>query len=167
MDKQVWGEFANDMDRSHQTAEAIRLHYASDLAEDSTISADEDDEAGYAEGALLTRVHRSRERNSSVVRKNRSQVMNSTGRLACEVGGFDFAETYGSLGEGFAECHQTKPLATLEPGEKTRLSDLAIVCANCHRMLHRDGLSALVGLKRVIRDGSHADTRRTRSGESI
>jgi 5-methylcytosine-specific restriction protein A len=25
----------------------------------------------------------------------------------------------------------------LRPGTKTRLIDLALVCANCHRMLHR------------------------------
>ncbi|MBT3031446.1 MAG: HNH endonuclease [Candidatus Thiodiazotropha sp. (ex Lucina pensylvanica)] len=51
--------------------------------------------------------------------------------------GFDFSEKYGKLGEGFAECHHTKPPSTLKPGEKTKLSDLAVVCSNCHRMLHR------------------------------
>jgi 5-methylcytosine-specific restriction protein A len=35
------------------------------------------------------------------------------------------------------ECHHRKPLASLRPGQRTRLSDLALVCPNCHRMLHR------------------------------
>jgi 5-methylcytosine-specific restriction protein A len=42
---------------------------------------------------------------------------------------------YGDLGAGFAECHHKLPLAAGE--RRTLLSDLAIVCANCHRMLHR------------------------------
>jgi 5-methylcytosine-specific restriction protein A len=50
---------------------------------------------------------------------------------------FDFARVYGELGVGFAECHHLVPLAELPGVRRTRLTDLAIVCANCHRMLHR------------------------------
>ena len=57
--------------------------------------------------------------------------------LACEVCGFDFHATYGELGRDYAECHHTKPISTMQPGDTTKLADLAIVCANCHRMLHR------------------------------
>ncbi|WP_394342507.1 HNH endonuclease [Taibaiella helva] len=60
--------------------------------------------------------------------------MKATGRLACEVCGFDFFQTYGPLGADFIECHHTKPLATYKAGEKTKLADLAVVCSNCHRM---------------------------------
>jgi 5-methylcytosine-specific restriction protein A len=41
------------------------------------------------------------------------------------------------LGRGFAECHHLVPLAEVAFHRNTRLTDLAIVCANCHRMLHR------------------------------
>jgi 5-methylcytosine-specific restriction enzyme A len=44
---------------------------------------------------------------------------------------------YGELGRGHAECHHTLPLSEAAFVRKTRLRDLAIVCANCHRMLHR------------------------------
>jgi 5-methylcytosine-specific restriction protein A len=57
--------------------------------------------------------------------------------LLCEVCGFDFAAVYGKLGEGFAECHHRLPLAEYDAEAPTLLEDLAIVCANCHRMLHR------------------------------
>ena len=50
---------------------------------------------------------------------------------------FDFKEIYGELGEGFAECHHKKPVSQLKNNEKTKLDDLAILCANCHRMIHR------------------------------
>ena len=55
----------------------------------------------------------------------------------CEACGFDFEQTYGNLGKDFAECHHSKPVSELKPGEKTKLTDLRIVCANCHRMIHR------------------------------
>jgi ribosomal protein L44E len=67
----------------------------------------------------------------------RKEVRHETGRLQCEVCGFDFESVYGELGSGFAECHHTKPLADLRAAETTKVADLAIVCANCHRMIHR------------------------------
>jgi hypothetical protein len=35
-----------------------------------------------------------------------------------------------------AEAHHTKPVETLVEGSKTKLEDLALLCANCHRMVH-------------------------------
>ena len=49
---------------------------------------------------------------------------------------FDIAETCGDTGKGFAECHHTLPLSTFTAPTK-KISGLAIVCTNCHRMLHR------------------------------
>ncbi|TFH47552.1 MAG: hypothetical protein E4H01_08075 [Lysobacterales bacterium] len=66
-----------------------------------------------------------------------SDVLSETGTLACEAWGFDFRERYGDLGQEFAECHHEKPLSELKPGERTKIRDLRIVCANCHRMIHR------------------------------
>jgi 5-methylcytosine-specific restriction enzyme A len=88
------------------------------------------------EGRLLTRRHVHRERNASLVRRKKQAVMRTHGRLACEVCGFDFATRYGDLGEGFIEAHHILPLAAAGPAI-TRLADLAVVCSNCHRMLHR------------------------------
>ena len=48
-------------------------------------------------------------------------------------------EGYGDIGEGFIECHHLLPLSQIRPNQVTKLSDLATVCANCHRMLHRGG----------------------------
>jgi len=75
------------------------------------------------------------------VRQKKAQALKKQGVLKCEVCGFDFQVAYGELGEGFIECHHTLPLSELKPGQKTRLKDLALVCANCHRMLHRAGSS--------------------------
>lgn len=58
--------------------------------------------------------------------------------MDCEVCGFDFYLKYGELGKGFIECYHKKPLSALEPNTETKLSDLALVCANCHIMLHKE-----------------------------
>jgi predicted HNH restriction endonuclease len=63
--------------------------------------------------------------------------MKNNGKLACDVCDFDYTTVYGDLGVGFIECHHRIPVSDLQPGAKTKLSDLALVCANCHRMLHR------------------------------
>ena len=37
---------------------------------------------------------------------------------------------------GFIECPHTLPLRDLKPGMRTRLADLSLLCAKCHRMVH-------------------------------
>jgi len=93
--------------------------------------------ADAVEGALVTRVHRSRERNPKIINAKKRQVSKrNNGRLKCEVCDFDFADKYGDRGDGFIECHHKVPVSEMKPGDKTRLSDLALLCANCHRMIH-------------------------------
>ena len=85
-------------------------------------------------------VHRSRERTLRLA-KIRSVMHATGGRLRCEVPGcgFDFGERYGSLGAGYAQVHHLRPLASVESEVTTTLNDLAVVCANCHAMLHLGG----------------------------
>lgn len=89
------------------------------------------------EGRELLRLHRARERNQAIVAQKKKTAMKLHGSLACEVCGFDFAAVYGTLGNGFAECHHIQPLWQTIDERETTLDDLAIVCSNCHRMLHR------------------------------
>ena len=136
LEETIWNEFANDKPRLKTVAEAIRA--AADvpkkLWEEATDDSDLDEAA---EGKVLTRLHKVRERNRELVQRKKKKVAEQTGCLACDVCSFDFGRRYGDLGEGFIECHHTLPLSVSSPGERTRLTDLALVCANCHRMLHR------------------------------
>jgi 5-methylcytosine-specific restriction protein A len=91
------------------------------------------------EGGVIMRLHKRYERDPKLVAEKRKAAA-ATGDLACEVCGFDFKATYGDLGEGYIEVHHTKPVHTLLAGTKTKLSDLALLCANCHRMAHRKRL---------------------------
>ena len=89
------------------------------------------------EGNPRFALHLSRERDQKLVKAKREEVRRKTGKLSCEVCGFDFAEVYAEVGEGFCEVHHITPLAEVDGEVETKLEDLAIVCSNCHRMLHR------------------------------
>jgi hypothetical protein len=89
------------------------------------------------EGARRWGNHFRRERNQRLVRAKKALVLRTTGKLACEACGFDFAERYGDLGDGFCEVHHRVPLSELTEAVTTRLEDLHVVCSNCHRMIHR------------------------------
>jgi 5-methylcytosine-specific restriction enzyme A len=134
----VWADFAEDSVRCRRVADAIIASL--DDSEIGAPSLDSDTPEGFeeaSEGRLLTRLHLVRERNRKLVEKKREQVLKSYGRLTCEACDFDFAVCYGDRGHGFIECHHTKPIATLADGHKTHINDLALVCSNCHRIIHR------------------------------
>ncbi|MFX0544769.1 HNH endonuclease [Roseovarius sp. S1116L3] len=135
-DAEVWNEFAKDPERLTKAADTILalLNEKEGLLTTADGFDEEDTEA--AEGKLVTRVHRTRERDTSIVKRKKAKVLTKNGLLACEACGFDFAEVYGERGDGFIECHHTKPVSELKPDEKTKISDLALLCANCHRMVH-------------------------------
>lgn len=106
-------------------------------------STDETLQLAALEGSILRKltVHRSREsilRQAKLLQARRAHPQN---RLICEVPGcgFDFERVYGELGTGYAEVHHLVPLASLDEETITTLDDLAVVCSNCHRMIHRGG----------------------------
>ena len=135
--QQVWDEFANDRTRLGTIAKAIQSAAITLATHEPQHLPGEEDENEFPEGRVLACIHRLRERNPALVKRKKEQVLLEKGHLSCEVCGFDFQEVYGSLGAGFAECHHGTPLSELPGSRVSKIADLAIVCANCHRMLHR------------------------------
>lgn len=104
----------------------------------STIDAPElDREHGHIDEEQRLILHTFKERFAQTVAKKKELALAEHGTLICEVCEFDFLGVYGQLGAGFSECHHLTPVAELEEDHSTQLDELAIVCANCHRMLHR------------------------------
>lgn len=135
----VWGHFAHDPSRLSDTAFAIRAVIVAggpELSQAEAIVGLDDDAEEAEEGRTLSRLHTYRERNKAVVARCKDAALKATNKLACAACGFDYLAIYGERGRGFIECHHTKPLHTLRPGDKTRIADLVLVCANCHRMIH-------------------------------
>ena len=93
---------------------------------------------GGIEGVLFLALVRHRAREQGLRDAKIQQVKAAqAGRLPCEVCGFDFGEFYGKHGQGYAQIHHIKPLSERISPSLTKLQDLAVVCANCHAMLHR------------------------------
>ena len=83
------------------------------------------------------RWHKYYERNPWIIAEAKKRAKESN-KFFCEVCSFNFETYYPIIGNGFIECHHITPIS--QGGiRKTRIKDLAIVCSNCHRMLHRKG----------------------------
>lgn len=85
------------------------------------------------EGEKTLKLHKKSERSARLVAAFKANLES----YACSVCGFEFENVYGDLGTAFIECHHTKPISQMKPGDKTKVGDLCAVCSNCHRMLHR------------------------------
>jgi len=79
--------------------------------------------------------HKYYERDPIIIAKKKALAVENT-TLFCEACEFDFERHYNGHGTGFIECHHKFPIAK-NGIRTTQLEDLALVCSNCHRMLHR------------------------------
>ena len=101
---------------------------AADLRDDTELA---------PEGQLRT--HQTYERNPQNRERKLAAFRHAHGgRIFCECCGFDFEQTYGARGAGFIEVHHKIPVSSLRSGRTGKLSDLCLLCANCHRMVHRE-----------------------------
>ena len=90
------------------------------------------------------------ERNPKL-RKQAVQIHGTT----CMACGFNFKEFYGERGADYIEVHHIRPLAQRnEEVEIDPSNDLIVLCANCHRMIHRkkNDILSLEELKTLIRE---------------
>ena len=84
------------------------------------------------EGRRRLVLHLERERNQTVVRKKKAQAASRD----CEVCRFSFGRDYGTHAADYCEVHHLLPLSEIEHATETRMEDLAILCSNCHRVVH-------------------------------
>ena len=103
-----------------------------------------------AEGQAKLRIHLSRERSRTLIKKFKASLQNPR----CEACGFSFNEKYGDLGNNYIEAHHKLPVASLVEGTKTKLTDLAALCANCHRVIHSNGLMSVEQLSAYLKNST-------------
>jgi hypothetical protein len=107
----------------------------------------------FPEGAAKRRLHLIRERNRTLVGMAKSIGLEKDPKLRCQVCNFSFLERYGKHGRGFIEAHHKQPVAELKSECRSRLEDIALVCANCHRMLHSgDNTLTIEELKSLLQN---------------
>lgn len=125
---ETWRTFEGKFTQSFSTLGEEYIRYLKNIEYDGF----ENDKKGVTEGRTSLVTHMARERNQKIVRdKKQEALMNN--RLHCEVCDFSFIKKFD---QEFIECHHISPIS--DGGIRTTtLDDLALVCANCHRMLHR------------------------------
>ena len=156
----IWDEFHHDPERLHKLVGVIRTGVAEALSSGDHLNPPDDDNpygnTEAVEGRVVTVLHQKRERSRSLVEKRKKAALAAGGRLSCEACKFHFGDRYGERGGGFIECHHTRPVETLGDGTPTKLSDLALLCSNCHRMIHSQRPWLTVAqLKEIIRAGDY------------
>lgn len=104
---------------------------------ESSVIIDNDEEFEFPEGRVKERLHKSKERNPALRKKAIQLFIKKHGKIFCEVCNFDYEQKYGDLGSGFIEAHHTIPISELTPESVSNTKDIAMVCSNCHKMLHK------------------------------
>lgn len=154
LDRIVWDEFAG---------RPLELAIAAASIRDKTVERADDDVldelTSYVakEGRVSYRLHRTLERDRKLVAIRKEAALKKHGKLDCEACGFDFNAAYGVRGLGFIECHHTNPVHAMKKGDVTTLDDLALLCSNCHRMVHAAKPWLSLDQLRSIVEGASAD----------
>jgi hypothetical protein len=94
----------------------------------------------WTEGGRKLIQHLRADRARGLAAAKKAQFIRAHGRLYCERCGFDPASKYdGRTAEACIEVHhRTISVAKMGEGHTTRLEDVACLCANCHRVTHRE-----------------------------
>jgi 5-methylcytosine-specific restriction protein A len=130
IDREIWAELGTDPIHTHELAKIVR--YSIETVVDFP---SDDVEVEFAEGKSATRVHVERERTSKV-RKEVIAKRLKVGNLECDLCGEAGSNVEPAIRDSMFECHHIIPLSMI--GEtKTKAKDIALLCASCHRLLHR------------------------------
>lgn len=78
--------------------------------------------------------------------KNRRRMLDRAGGV-CQGCDRNFRIGFGARGDRALEVHHLKPLSQTGPNTLTRLSDLTVLCATCHRLVHADPQLRIAGLR--------------------
>lgn len=92
----------------------------------------------FREGKEKLRIHLIKERNHHLIKfAKQSWLDTGKGNIICSICSFSFADIYGKVGEGYIEAHHTMPVSEVTKNTIVKIADLAPVCSNCHRIIHR------------------------------
>lgn len=115
----------------------IIIYYNNYLNSTNVLTAGTQFEVGSVEeGRKNLKIHYARERNQKIIKEVKNKVLKEKGALECSICQFSFLDHYGERGKNFIEGHHIKPIKEMSEGEVTSVNDIALVCANCHRIIH-------------------------------
>jgi len=135
-DREVWSDFGGNPGLVKTLAASIRSEAKAVQSTPEPPEGNDDEE--FPEGRLLTAVHKRRERHPGLRLKLVRKRASSPAGLICDACGDGPKTRDVHLQDAGFEAHHLVPLATASPvGTSTKLNDLALLCATCHRLIHR------------------------------
>jgi len=136
--KEIWEEFGGSPELVFELAAQIKSEVElGDTASIDLFSQDKNQES-VQEGKWILTKHYRRERSPALRNKKLKEQFNKKGFNYCEACNQD-GSIYNCATEKILEVHHTLPLHKNHSEVETKLSDLLILCANCHRAIHAEG----------------------------
>jgi hypothetical protein len=123
--------------KPHRRPDAVAVLYLDEEDHGPEPTEQDAQETYAAEGQQSLHTHRRKERSPILADAKRRACRAENGVLRCEACLLEDTQLPEELGEACFEVHHLRPLAKLHEPTITRLDDLALLCANCHRMIHR------------------------------
>ena len=135
VDREVWAEFGDNPSAVKQLATDILSLAGPGSAGAADGHADSDVDDMFPEGAVLTAYHRRRER-SPKLRRSLLNERAKKGEISCDGCGWTASHIDERLALAAFEAHHLLPLS-IAGKSTTKLKDMALLCATCHRLVHR------------------------------
>lgn len=122
------GELASKIRKSGSKKHKLRIYSEEDMI---------------SEGASVCHETKTRRRSRRLREAAIEHYRGDDGKIRCAVCGFCFEEHYGKTGKDFIEIHHKRPIYQYDEDGFEELIPEAVLnvrplCANCHRMIHRD-----------------------------
>lgn len=136
IDKEVWKEFGDKPELVSSLAKEIKANVQVIVTSEHQNEIVDYIDREYLEGDVKHKAHRHRER-SPKLRKDLLKKRKSQGGLECDICGYNGEGLSEDIVDSAFEAHHVKPLQECEGQQNTKLSDMSLLCATCHRLLHR------------------------------
>lgn len=133
MDRRVWEEFRSSKKRLKEIAALLEVSAAMLNSFENAVVPEDREE--FVEGRMVTSLHKTVEREPKV-RMALLVQRRRIGPLRCDLCRKTALASDTLLEDAIFEAHHTVPMH-LAVQQKTRLSDMDLLCANCHKLLHR------------------------------
>lgn len=133
-DKEVWAAYGHQPETVARLTMQIR-----EVAANAELAAIiDDDDFEFLEGRLLTKQHKYRERHGSVRPTYIARRLKMNATFACDACGVEPKLSNLLSPDAGYEVHHNVPLAlSSAAGVASKFDDLALLCAVCHRLIHR------------------------------
>lgn len=128
--------FCPEENELRQDIEFLVKKYEQIFYTDIKLQQEEDDEEYYENPSQL-RLHKRIERNKKLVERVKSEL-----GYKCMGCGLEMGSAYEKCGNNYIEAHHLTPISSLgvESVKLDPKTDFAVLCPNCHRMIHRSGM---------------------------